>query len=101
MDESADPTTFGSRNASFMTGRFGPAPSPGLVQTQEKQSYSTPGAYRASGANQQITLSGNGNSTTDASRRTYSGSYLPTSNGISANTYEQKRPLLSPSLSVN
>jgi len=99
-DTDSGPTTFGSRNASFVAGRFGPSESSGLSQDQGKEQSLTPQGYRASGVNQQMAPSGNGSSAADAQRMTYGGAYVPSSNGMSANTYEQKRPMLSTSLSV-
>jgi hypothetical protein len=100
--ESDSPTTFGSRNASFVAGRFGqPSLSPGLEQSQGQENSSIPAGYRASGTNQQIALSGIGDSAADAARRTYAGTYVPTSNGISSSTYAAKRPLMNSSLPVS
>ncbi len=98
-----DPSTpfASSRSASFMAGRFGSAyANSGLAAVQSRQSAMIPGGYRASGTNQQITPSGVGDSSADAARRTYGGGYVPSQNGIAANTYTALRPLMNPSLGV-
>jgi hypothetical protein len=55
-------------------------------------------AYHPTSVQQQIMLSSNGYSKADADRRTLGGAdnMLPTTNGQSESTYQQRMPLASP-----
>jgi hypothetical protein len=59
-----------------------------------------PKTFQPNGTNMQISASANGRSKTDAARMTLGGQAIPTTNGYGATTYQQKRPFMSPDLSV-
>ena len=58
------------------------------------------GGYQPHSVLNQIMPSPNGMAPRDASRQLLGGQTLPSQNGMSANTYQQKQPLMSPYRSI-
>jgi hypothetical protein len=93
------PEPYQSRTAAFGQGSV--HSSPGLEQDEEKDDQG-PKSFTANGANMQYARSGNAVADDNQSRILVGGNgmaMLPSLNGISATSYEQKRPYLSTNIS--
>jgi hypothetical protein len=94
------PDGYEDRNDAFSAGV---SSSPTLQESAMRYNSQVPHAFQASGTNQQIAFSGIGSSSQDKKRQLLGGSpvsgSLPTANGFSADTYENKRPFLSSDIS--
>lgn len=101
MDAQSRSDAFGEgySGGSAYSGYSPTAPAP-LAQYQAQYNSMVPKTFQPNGTNMQIAASGNGRSKTDAARMTLGGTAIPTTNGMSAQTYEAKRPFMSPDLSV-
>lgn len=92
-----------SRSQSFNQGTGGNpvVSSPASLQdAQRRANMQIPVAFTPSSPLHQIIHSPNGSSAVDAQRQLIGGGQLPTANGMASNTYEQRRPFMSPTMNV-
>jgi hypothetical protein len=73
---------------------------PSLQEKAAELNARQPRAFEPVSSLHQVIQSPNGMSAQDAPRRLLGGSMLPSSDGMSASTYEQKRPFLNPVMSA-
>jgi hypothetical protein len=102
--QETQPSPVQSRTQAFGEGHQGYG-SPALQQSEEKDNAEAPHsfggvvpAFHPSGLNMQVMPSGDGSSEQDKSRILLGGGYLPTSNGSSESSYQNRRPFLSPTI---
>jgi len=87
------------RNEAFGQGTV-PQNSPGLQQSATSQNAAVPQQMIPTSPLHQLMRSANGLGTMDANRRLLGGRMLETSNGFGSQTYQEKRPFLSTTLSA-
>lgn len=101
-EEETQPAEFSSpvasRTEAFATGHQGAGvvlPSAGLEESQQRGEQATQRTWQAQGVGQQVMRSSNGIAADNADRMLLGGGMLPSLDGISAGSYQQRRPFMS------
>ena len=100
-EEETQPAEFSSpvasRTEAFAAGHqgAGAVPSPGLEEAQQRGEAATQRTWAAQGVGQQVMRSSNGIAADNADRMLLGGGMLPSLDGISAGSYQQRRPFMS------
>jgi hypothetical protein len=101
--EFGNPTAgIGSRTEAFgagASGARGVAP-PASLEAAQQQQNAGPKTFTPNGTNMQIVGSGIGSSAKDAARMTIGGGFLPTANGTSQESLDQRRVLTNSAMAI-